>query len=76
MEPKLHKCQIKPLVGDLTKELDAKEIEYEKYLGARETWDENLKQCFGMIRMAALCKQYPVVENLECQYESSNSRDY
>mgnify|MGYP003571326834 CR=1 FL=1 len=75
MEPKLTKLKSKLSYSELTQKMNALEAQYEEVLGARETWDENLKNCFGQIRMTALCKQFPEIENLECQYESRNSRE-
>lgn len=75
MEPKLTKLKIKLSYNELTQKMNALEAQYEEVLGARETWDENLKNCFSQIRMTALCKQYPAEDDLECQYESRNSRE-
>ena len=75
MEPKLTKCKIKLSYHELNQKMNALEAQYEELLGPRDTWDEDLKKYFAAIRMTAMCKQYPAVEDLERQYEDKNSRE-
>ena len=76
MQPKLTTFKINRLShAEFNQKINELEAQYESVLGARETWDGNLKNCFEKIRMIALCKQYPIEEDLECQYEDKNSRD-
>ena len=48
---------------------------YTEIMGQRSEWGDRANQCLDELRMTAICRQTPEIENLECQYESGNSYD-